>query len=123
MILSLIEREKETLQALIAPLRKYFHSGEINFEVPDRYQKIKDIEKRFQKKEGKISHLDGLRIDFKNWWFNLRPSGTEPLVRLVIEADTRKLLTKKINTMVSAIGRTHLIDIERYKQKQIEKGK
>jgi len=75
------------------PFEKYYHSGEINFKVEDKKKKIKELEKKYKK--GKISHLDGLRCDFDDWWFNVRPSNTEPFLRLVIEAKTKDLMEKK----------------------------
>ena len=50
-------------------------------------------------KGGKISRIDGLRIDFPEWWFNARSSNTEPVIRLVVEAKTRKLLRDKTHLL------------------------
>ena len=74
-------------------MQKYFASGEINFEVSDKEAKMKELEKAYS--DGKISHLDGIRIDFKDWWFNVRPSNTEPLLRLNLEAKTKEIMEKK----------------------------
>ena len=83
----------KSFSEVINPFKKYYHSGEINFKVEDKEEKIKELEKKYKK--GKISHLDGLRCDFDDWWFNVRPSNTEPFLRLVIEAKTRSLMEKK----------------------------
>ena len=68
---------------LIAPLRKYCSTGEINFKVIDKDKKIKQITEHF--KDGKIDSLDGVTIEFRDWWFNVRKSNTEPLLRLNLE--------------------------------------
>ncbi|MDI6592020.1 MAG: phosphomannomutase/phosphoglucomutase, partial [Patescibacteria group bacterium] len=85
----------------IRPFKKYFHSGEINFKLKPKKDILVRLEKKYQK--GKISHLDGLRIDFKNWWFLVRPSQTEPVLRLVLEAKTKKLLEKKKKELIDLI--------------------
>jgi len=104
-IFKLIELvEKEPLSEKIAPLRKYFHSGEINFKVEDKEKAMKALEKKFPK--GKICRVDGLRIDFPNWWFLVRPSNTEPLLRLVVEGETKKLLVEKKKELSSFIRKT-----------------
>ena len=91
-IIQLLSRGKK-LSQLVKPLQKYFASGEINFEVSDKEAKMKELEKAYS--DGKISHLDGIRIDFKDWWFNVRPSNTEPLLRLNLEAKTKEITEKK----------------------------
>jgi phosphomannomutase len=92
-IIEKISESGRPLSELIKKYKKYFHSGEINFKVEDKDKKIKELENYF--KEGEISHLDGIRIDFPDWWFNVRPSNTEPLLRLVVEAKTEKLMEEK----------------------------
>ena len=77
------------LRDLVEPLKKYYDSGEINFEVTDKSGKIKQLEEFY--KNGKISHLDGIKIDFDDWWFNVRASNTEPLLRLNL-VGTRRVL-------------------------------
>ena len=74
-----------------------FYSGEINFEVKDKIKIIKNLEKKF--KSGKLLKLDGLRVDFPDWWFLIRPSNTEPLLRLVVEAKTEKLMRQKVKEL------------------------
>ncbi|MCD6177987.1 phosphomannomutase/phosphoglucomutase [bacterium] len=92
-ILERLSESKKKFSDIIKEYKKYYHSGEINFEVADKEKKIKELEKKFSK--GKKTYLDGLRVDFKDWWFNVRPSNTEPLLRLVIEAKTKEVLEKK----------------------------
>jgi len=90
------------LSQLIKPFRKYFHSGEINFKVKDKKKILAKLEKKF--KSGKTLKLDGLRIDFKDWWFLVRPSNTEPLLRLVLEAKTKNLLKQKRRELAKIIA-------------------
>jgi phosphomannomutase len=63
---------------------KYFISGEINSEVADAAAKMKEIEERYG--DGELTHLDGISVDYPDWHFNVRPSNTEPLLRLNLES-------------------------------------
>lgn len=91
-----------SLSQLIDPLERYVTSPEINFEVKDKSSVLAGIKKHYQK--AKISVLDGLTAEFPDWWFNIRPSNTEPLVRLVLEAKTQKLFDEKIKEVKRLIG-------------------
>jgi len=64
-------------------------------------EKIRELKKRFN--DGEIIEIDGLRVDFKDWWFNVRPSNTEPLLRLVVEAENKKLLEEKKKELAKLI--------------------
>ena len=72
-----------------------------DFTVKEPYKIIDKIKKRFG--GGKRSSQDGLSIEYKGWWFNVRPSSTEPLLRLSVEADSEKLLKAKFNKIISII--------------------
>ncbi len=101
MVLNLINETGEKLSELTAGLKRYCHSGEINSEVKDKagvMEKLKDIYK-----DGKIDELDGVRIDFPDWWFNVRPSNTEPALRLNLEAKTRQLMEEKRDELLKLI--------------------
>ncbi|MCD6550244.1 phosphomannomutase/phosphoglucomutase [bacterium] len=102
-IIQRISESGRKFSYLVDQYKKYYHSGEINFKVENKQNKIREIEKRFSK--GKKCYIDGLRIDFKDWWFNVRPSNTEPLLRLVIEAKNKKLLEKKKKELSKLIER------------------
>lgn len=93
-ILEELSQTKKTLSGLIKPFKKYFYSGEINFKIKDKKKALKALEDKFSK-GGKVLKIDGLRIDFKDWWFNARLSNTEPVLRLVVEAKTKNLLKRK----------------------------
>lgn len=90
--------ENKKLSELIAPFKKYYHSGELNFEVKDKQSVIEKVEKNYS--YGKITKIDGVRIDFDDWWFLLRGSNTEPILRLIIEAKSKELLDSKIKEIV-----------------------
>jgi phosphomannomutase len=77
--------ESRKLSELLEPLRsKYFISGEINSEVHDAEGKMRELEERYS--DARISYLDGVSVDYDDWHFNVRPSNTEPLLRLTLES-------------------------------------
>jgi phosphomannomutase len=84
-MLELLSAQGRALGDLIEEFRsRYFISGEINSEVDDQEGKMKEVEERYG--GGEISHLDGVSVDYPEWHFNLRPSNTEPLLRLNLES-------------------------------------
>jgi phosphomannomutase len=99
--LELISEENEPLSSLIKSIDPYFRSGEINSRVGNIPRKLKEIEEHYS--EGKVDHLDGLTIDFGPWWFNIRPSNTEPLLRLNIEANSPDILDLKKKEVLKLI--------------------
>ncbi|MBW2965974.1 phosphomannomutase/phosphoglucomutase [Candidatus Woesearchaeota archaeon] len=101
-LLNLIAQENKSLSELVEPLKKYFQSGEINSDVSDKEAKIKEVEEKFKDTE-KILHLDGLSVYYKDWWFNIRPSNTEPLLRLNLEANTKELMEQKRDEILKII--------------------
>jgi phosphomannomutase len=85
LILELLSDEGKKLSELLEPLRsKYFISGEINSEVDDQAGKMEEIKERYW--DARVSDLDGISIDYDDWHFNVRPSNTEPLLRLCLES-------------------------------------
>ena len=83
------------MSEIVSEIDKYYHSGEINFEVEDKDAVLKILEKKYKKNAKDISHLDGIRIEFEDWWFNVRKSNTEPVIRLNLEAKTEELMKEK----------------------------
>jgi phosphomannomutase len=84
-MLELLSREGRPLTDLMAEFRsRYFISGEINTEVADQDAKMQEIAERYS--DGEISLLDGVSVDYPDWHFNVRPSNTEPLLRLNLES-------------------------------------
>jgi len=92
--LEFVSKQNKPLSQIIAPYKKYFHSGEINTKVEDVNKKIKEIEEKYQDAKS-ISHLDGVTIEYEDFWFNVRPSNTEPLLRLNLEARSKELMENK----------------------------
>ena len=93
---------KNTLSELLKPFNRYVASGEINSKVKNAEKSIELIRKKYCDKY-LVDELDGLTITADNWWFNLRPSNTEPLLRLNVEADTEKEMVKIRDTVLSLI--------------------
>jgi phosphomannomutase len=86
-MLELLSKKGLPLSELLAPYReRYFITGEINTPVADVPLKLQEIKERYTAQGGRISHLDGVSVDFDDWHFNVRPSNTEPLLRLNLEA-------------------------------------
>ena len=89
LMLELVSTRGQKLSEILAPFRsRYFLTGEINTPVADVAVKLQELKERFGA-EGRVSHLDGLSIDADDWHFNVRPSNTEPLLRLNLEARSR----------------------------------
>ena len=85
LMLELVSREGRSLSELMDEFRsRYFISGEINSEVGDQEGKMREIEERYS--DAEIGHLDGVSVDYPDWHFNVRPSNTEPLLRLNLES-------------------------------------
>ncbi|MGZ4150073.1 MAG: phosphomannomutase/phosphoglucomutase [Actinomycetota bacterium] len=89
------------LSALLAPFRKYFDSGEINSKVADQHAKLEELAATLS--DAKQDRLDGLTFEYQDWWCNVRPSNTEPLLRLNVEATTAALLEEKTDMMLGLI--------------------
>jgi phosphomannomutase len=103
LILDLLSRKQATMAELLAPLRsKYFISGEINSKVADVPAALARIEQRFSDRE--ITHLDGISVDCEHWHFNVRPSNTEPLLRLNLGADSKDLMESKRDLVLGLIN-------------------
>ncbi len=89
---------------MVAPLRaRYVQSPEINVEVKDKQKAMREIERRYAK--GRIDKLDGVSVEFEDFWFNVRPSNTEPLLRLRLEArrpEVAQAKTEEIKGILTA---------------------
>ncbi len=105
LILELMSKKNMTLAELLAPLReKYFISGEINTKVSDMrvvQEKIDGLSARYT--EGRVYTMDGVSAEFPDWHFNVRPSNTEPLLRLNLEAVTPELMERKRDEVLAFI--------------------
>ena len=97
-------KEGKPLSKLLDEFRKYHTTEETSVEVKDKNAKLMEIESIYSDKNPKkISKLDGITIEFDNWWFNVRPSNTEPLLRLNLEADSENLMREKREEMLKII--------------------
>ena len=101
-VLNIVSASDKPVSELVAPLRRYFSSGEVNFEVEDKQAKMKELAKIYS--SGNVDWLDGITVRYKEWWFNCRPSNTEPLLRLNVEAKTKVMLNEKFAELASTIG-------------------
>ena len=92
-----------TMSALLAPYNRYVISGEINSKVADVKAATEGVEKSYSSHQVTIDHLDGLTVNGDTWWFNLRPSNTEPLLRLNVEASTQAQMETVRDAVLSLI--------------------
>jgi len=92
----IVSKENMPLSGLLDEFKKYSTIEETSVEVKDKDAKLREIESVYKNKNPKkISKLDGITMEFGSWWFNVRPSNTEPLLRLNLEANSEKLMKEK----------------------------
>jgi phosphomannomutase len=101
-VLNHIRETGRTLSELVAPLERYHSTGEINFRVEDKEGMIRRLADIFS--DGEIDYLDGITVQFEDWWFNVRPSNTEPYLRLVLEARSREMMDEKKALLLTYLG-------------------
>jgi phosphomannomutase len=101
-VLNEVRQSDRSLSSLLAPFRRYSGTGEINFHVDDKEGMIRRLADLFS--DGKIDYTDGITVEYRDWWFNVRPSNTEPLLRLVMEARTSELLGEGKRRLLSILG-------------------
>jgi phosphomannomutase len=104
LLIRMLKREGKTLSELWRPLHRYAHSDEINFKVNNPKAKIEEIARKYTLLAKDRSDLDGVRLEFDDWWFNLRASNTEPLLRLNLEAKDEGMMKEKIEEMSNMLG-------------------
>ena len=103
LMLELLSKRGQKLSEILTPLRsRYFLTGELNTPVPDVALKLQQLKEHFGV-EGRVSHLDGISIDADEWHMNVRPSNTEPLLRLNLEARSRELMERKRDEVLGLI--------------------
>lgn len=117
-MLNLVSKEDKPLSKIIRGLKRYYHSGEISFEVSDKDAKITKIEEKF--KNEKIEKLDGVTVEAKDYWFNVRKSNTEPLLRIVAEAKSKQVLEKIIRKITRITKETKKF-FKKLREKHIKK--
>ncbi|HEX9123597.1 MAG TPA: phosphomannomutase/phosphoglucomutase [Actinomycetota bacterium] len=101
LVLEQLSRAEVPLSDLLRPLRRYADSGEINSRVDDQDEAVDRLAEAFA--DGRLDRTDGLTVEFDDWWFNVRPSNTEPLLRLNVEARTPELLEEKARAVLDLI--------------------
>ena len=87
----------------LAPLRCTHSTGEINFRVDDKDAIIRTLEKKFS--DGQLDRLDGITIEYDDWWFNVRASNTEPVLRLNLEATTQEVFETSRKRVLALLGK------------------
>ena len=100
-VMDQMSKAGKPLSELLAPLRRYADSGEINSRVEDKEAVIERIAHAYR--DGRQDRMDGLTVEYDDWWFNVRPSNTEPLLRLNVEAATEDLLKEKTAEVLALI--------------------
>lgn len=103
-VLDMLSKSDKPLSELRKPFDRYSASGEINTTVPDAAGVIDHVAAHFAKQGAALDHLDGLTVDLGDWWFNLRPSNTEPLLRLNLEAATPQACDVRVAEIQSIMG-------------------
>jgi len=105
-VLELMSRASVPLSELARPFQRYADSGEINTEVDDPAATVELVRARLEAEGVAIDLLDGLTADYGEWWFNLRPSNTEPLLRLNVEAANEDAVQQRVKEVVALIKET-----------------
>jgi phosphomannomutase len=97
-VLASLKKEGKTISQLISELNNYASSGEVNFKIENKKEVMERLKDYYLEKEEPIEFydFDGYRIEYNDWWFNVRPSNTEPYLRLVVEAVDQKMLDEKL---------------------------
>ncbi len=104
--LELLSRDARPLSEILEPYRsRYFLTGEINTPVADVALALQELKERYQREGGRITHLDGISVDFDDWHFNVRPSNTEPLLRLNLEALDEQTMQARRDEVLAVISR------------------
>ncbi len=102
-MLELISQRGRKLSEILEPYRsRYFITGEINSRVADVAAKLAELRERFGP-EGRLTELDGVSVEADDWHFNVRPSNTEPLLRLNLEARSQELMERKRDEVLTVI--------------------
>ncbi len=102
-VMEVLAASRKPFSLAVAEIGRYSFSGEINFEVPNGPDILRSVQADYS--DGTLTELDGIRVDFPDWWFNLRVSNTEPLLRLVVEARSREQLEARKSELVKKIRR------------------
>lgn len=102
LLLRVLSERAQPFSQLVSPLKKYAKISETNFEVEEKDALLQEVKLRYA--DGKQFELDGLSVEYPDWWFNIRASGTEPLLRLNLEVRTPELLEQKKQELLALLG-------------------
>lgn len=102
-IIKLLLAETKPMSEIVAPLRRYFHSGEINSEVKDIPAVLARLKSKYGASAKRVTEIDGYKAEFEDWWFNVRASNTEPLIRLNLEAKNKEKMEEKVEELLKEI--------------------
>jgi phosphomannomutase len=103
-LLGYISEQGKPASEIFAPFDRYFHSGEVNTHLPSRElasAKLEELKRRYA--DGKLNELDGISLEYPDYWFNVRASNTEPVLRLTVEARTKELMEQKRDEISAVI--------------------
>lgn len=104
-VLANLKKEGISFSQIIGKIARYQNSGEINFKLTDKQGAMDAVKAHFEEQEKPTAFMDfdGYRVEFPDWWFNIRPSNTEPYLRFICEATTKELLDKKVAEVKSLL--------------------
>lgn len=104
-VLANLKKEGISFSQIIGKIARYQNSGEINFKLTDKQGAMDAVKVHFEEQEKPTAFMDfdGYRVEFPDWWFNIRPSNTEPYLRFICEATTKELLYKKVAEVKSLL--------------------
>jgi phosphomannomutase len=102
-LLQIISKDGRKASEIVKELSPYAKSPELNFKVENKEEVLEKVKEKYS--DGKQDFLDGITVEYNDWWFNVRPSNTEPLLRLTIEADTKEILAKKQKELTKLISK------------------
>ena len=98
--MAILSRDRRSFSELVGDIVKYSYSGEINFKTDAKDRIIEAVLSEYRDLPGaQLTDIDGIRLDFPDWWFNLRKSNTEPYLRLVAEARTAETLDERVERL------------------------
>ncbi len=105
-VVSKMKKEGKSVSQIISEIKSYANSGEINFKISRKQEAMEAVKEHFTSKEKVVADydFDGYRIEFEDWWFNIRPSNTEPYLRLLVEARNEDLLLEKVNEIKKLVN-------------------
>ncbi len=100
-LLQLLSEDGRKISEIANEFKKYYRAPEVNIKIENKEEAIEKVKKHFQ--DGRQDELDGITVEYENWWFNVRPSNTEPLLRITVEADNKNEAEEKTEQILKVI--------------------